>query len=156
VTITSKNQFRSNESIFHIAGKQLIYDWASEEYKDYPLAKLTYEHRVPIETKGNKYRIIDVAVLFPSGQILALECQLSPISLEDLEERFYDYQAEGIDSIWFFGNKANTRTNVDFVTEKHGEYNIIGFTDSGLLPGTKFSYSDEPSISYQESLFISQ
>jgi competence CoiA-like predicted nuclease len=127
VEVTPQNQYRCNESIYHIAGKQKIYDWALNEYYNYPKLKIIPEYRVPIEAKGNKYRIVDVALIFPCGSIIAIECQLSPISLVDLKERFYDYQSEGIDSIWFLGNKASTSANVDFIANTNGEYYFVGF-----------------------------
>ena len=112
--------YRVGESFEHIKGKEVIAQWMLENvFPELENKKIVYEHRVYIPSK-QKYRIIDVAMIFPCGILLAFECQLSPITINDLNERFYDYHAAGADSYWFFGQHAYNDTIAHFFQERTG------------------------------------
>lgn len=119
--IRSEKGIYLNESFDHMEGKKYIttyvLDHVLTEYKE---LKFKYEYRVKIKNK-NKYRIIDSAIFFPNGFILALECQLSAISEESLIERIRDYNSEGIESLWFLGKQADTTTNRNILHSFFGE-----------------------------------
>lgn len=108
------------ESEEHIQGKEFIAEFIKNEvYPELEGRKIVYEYRLWIPSK-NKYRIIDVAMLFPFGGLIAFECQLSQISFNDFEERYYDYQSTGTDSYWFFGSKAYTDAITTFLYHRQG------------------------------------
>lgn len=102
----SKNgTYSISESTDHIIGKTRLAEWAKENLIE-GNEKIKFEHQVKIPQKGDKYRIIDVAIINEEVTIIAIECQISPISEESLIERIEDYQSVGIDSLWVFGDKA--------------------------------------------------
>lgn len=72
-------------------------------------------------------RVIDVAAIFPSGQIEAHEVQLSKISLESLNERTSDYTSRGIQVVWWFGKEADTTSNRVWAEQHFGSYNCLQF-----------------------------
>lgn len=95
-----------SESSDHVIGKTKIAEWAQKELLEEDEEKQVYfEYRVSIPQRENRYRIIDVA-LKDEEELIAIECQISPISEEDLIERIDDYRSIGVDSLWVFGDKA--------------------------------------------------
>lgn len=117
------------ESSEHREGKRILAKTAIEDFSGVTKANVHFEKRVWVPHK-NSYRVADVFVDLPSGDLLAMECQLSPISIEELEERNGDYQSQGIDCIWALGSKARSWQNVDFIRDNFG-YNP---------PSLKFGY----------------
>lgn len=114
---------RRNESPEHLEGKIFLQRWIQTDLfpiEKYPGVKVVLEHRIFIEQK-KRYRIIDVAALFPSGVMMAFECQLSPITVLELSERTEDYESEGIDCLWFFGDKSANSAVFDYIYSKRGE-----------------------------------
>ena len=109
-----------SESMYHRLGKKTVADHISNIYKKTHPEKdinVSYELRVEIQ---DRWRIIDVAAVFPNGLIEAYEVQLSPISDVDLEQRTNDYLSVGIEAVWLFGKKANTESNKDWHLSKFG------------------------------------
>lgn len=113
------------ESDEHRAGKELIAKTLMKELEGYSTARIEYEWRCE-ETK----RVADVAVLFPNGWVVVHECQLSSITVEELETRTEDYLNAGIDVVWWLGKNADTSTNRQWCIKIFGECNIIDFKQS--------------------------
>lgn len=124
--VQKNGMVRLGESLAHLTGKLKIKEWAESSLSP---CQVKIEHRIPISNKQGKIRIIDVAVLFPEGNLLALECQLSPISSQELKDRYYDYLSEGVDSIWFLGAKARTPECESFLLNETGECPLITFAE---------------------------
>lgn len=113
---------RHPESPQHRAGKELIAATIKKELPEYSLAKVEYEFPIP-EAK----RVADVAALFPNGWIVAHECQLASITVEELEQRTEDYLHAGVDVIWWLGKDANTPGNRDWCESKFGFILILNY-----------------------------
>ncbi|RLI51575.1 MAG: hypothetical protein DRO93_15995, partial [Candidatus Thorarchaeota archaeon] len=60
-------------------------------------AQVALEVRIP-----QAHRIADVFVTFPTGWRVAHECQVSPITQEELIARSRAYREAGIDVMWWF------------------------------------------------------
>jgi len=119
--VIDNDKIRINESYEHMEGKKEITNYFLKEVlNEYENLKVEYEYRVYIESK-DKYRIIDSAIIFPCGSIIALECQLSAISIKSLLERIRDYDSLNIDSVWFLGKQANTQQNRNMLYSIFGE-----------------------------------
>ena len=79
------------------------------------------EYRLPIPSQGNRYRIIDNAVLDNNGDVqVAIEFQCSPISAEALEQRINDYIAAEIHQVWILGGKCQDNSAMKDVLNLHG------------------------------------
>ena len=111
-------RFYYSESSLHREGKAFIADWATTNLNLSSEAKLIFEHKVKIPNQ-NKYRIADVAAIFPDGKIVVLECQLSKLSLTEFQQRCYDYDSAKIDSLWFLGPSARTQPIIHFLFDRH-------------------------------------
>ena len=108
------------ESMEHRLGKKMVAAHISDLYKKKHPGKdikISYELRVEIQ---DRWRIIDVAAVFPNGLIEAYEVQLSSISDVDLEQRTNDYLSVGIEVVWLFGKKAHTESNKDWHLNRFG------------------------------------
>lgn len=70
--------------------------------------KMQVNYEIPI---GN--RIVDVFGTSAEGNYLAIECQFSPITTDELLNRSRDILSEGIELSWAFGSKAQTQTNIE-------------------------------------------
>jgi predicted RNA-binding Zn-ribbon protein involved in translation (DUF1610 family) len=89
------------ETAEHKAGKQTIVHWLKTVFE--PL-------EVEIDTeKAVNSRRPDVLVSFQGNILLAGECQVSPISIENLESRTKDLSRSGINVLWFVGAKVKAR-----------------------------------------------
>lgn len=96
------------ESPEHREGKRYVAAKLPQEWPEYRMATIEYE--VPI--KGSNFkRIADVLATFPSGQRVAHEVQFASITPAELEERTRDYQAAGVDVVWWLGKAAKTDNN---------------------------------------------
>jgi len=115
------------ESPEHLAGKEFIAKILMKELTDYTNAEITYEWRCE-ETK----RVADVAVLFRNGWIVVHECQLSSITVEELEKRTEDYLNAGIDVVWWLGKNADTNTNRSWCIDTFGECNLIDYKELSI------------------------
>lgn len=132
------------ESLEHIEAKRLIkkhcLDWYKSENGNMN-ASVVFEYQLPLSAELKKYagvqkkRIIDVAVLLPCGIIEAHEVQLSPISIQLLEERTRDYESVGVNVYWYFGKAAATQENILW------EYQRTGYA-APILKFTELSTDD--------------
>ena len=104
------------ESPQHNLGKELVGKHLKEYWKEYSNAEVRFEFPVP-EVK----RIIDIAILFPNGWVVAHEIQLSSITTETLEKRTNDYRDLGIDTFWWLGKSADSKANREWAIEKFGQ-----------------------------------
>jgi competence CoiA-like predicted nuclease len=107
---------RHAESPQHNLGKELIAKHIKEYWSEYSNAEIKFEYPIK-EVK----RIIDIAMLFPNGWIVAHEIQLSSITTENLENRTNDYRKLGIDVFWWFGKSADKKANREWAIEKYGQ-----------------------------------
>lgn len=107
------------ESPEHRSGKLFVAETAQEISTDFLPDLVRFEHRVMISSR-EKYRIIDVAFVHPSGVIFAHEVQLASITPEELTERTLDYWEAGISVIWWLGKKAKTTANIEILQELIG------------------------------------
>lgn len=103
------------ESPEHLFGKWIVSQKVKEEWKEYSSAKIEFEYFVP-EVK----RIIDIAMVFPNGWIVAHEIQLASITVGELRQRTEDYYHAGIDVLWWLGKSADTITNQDWCIAQFG------------------------------------
>jgi competence protein CoiA len=110
------------ESPEHLAGKELIAKTLKAELPEYSLAEIEYEFPIP-EVR----RIADVVAKFPNGWIVAHECQLASITVEELEKRTEDYLYAGVDVIWWLGKAANTKSNLDWSHSKFGFALVLNY-----------------------------
>lgn len=106
--------YRYNESMNHIRGKLWLWSELKSAYKLLDVS-IQMEYRIPI-TRTGKWRVIDVAVLWRYGGIEAYEIQNSSISVELFKQRCDDYTSEGINSEWYFYEKAVTNEIRKFTT----------------------------------------
>ncbi len=107
---------RHPESPQHSLGKEIIGNHIKRYWKEYSNAEIKYEFPVP-----EVNRIIDIAMLFPNGWIVAHELQLASITTEILEKRTNDYRDLGIDTFWWLGKSADTKANREWAIEKFGQ-----------------------------------
>lgn len=115
------------ESAEHIAGKMFVAKMVKEHTAEWQYEGHSIEFEYPVKEIK---RVIDVALLFPSGWIIAHEVQLAGITTEELQERTDDYLRAGIDVIWWLGNNANTPSNSQWLSNRYGAYHSIHFTQS--------------------------
>lgn len=111
-----------NESIEHQIGKQVVKKMCESVYPCLnPDTKPCIEYEYVIKLPSGKWRIADVAVIYPMGIIDVHEVQLCKITPSELEERSHDYRSQGINSYWHFGGSANTNENVEWYFESTGK-----------------------------------
>lgn len=88
------------ESPEHLAGKAAIVEWVADAYPD-----LTVDTEVPI---GDRERIADVLVTWPTGQRVAIEIQYARLSdhgdHDSWHDRTNDYLDHDILPIWLLGH----------------------------------------------------
>jgi hypothetical protein len=111
-----KDKFFIKESWSHINAKLLIAEQMKKTLCAFENIKITFETPVFIDVL-KKRKIADVMIHHQSGQLTAIEVQISPISLHTLNEITYGYQSEGIDVLWAFGEKSCSDENTQFVYE---------------------------------------
>lgn len=88
------------ESPEHQALKLYI---AKQYRKNHPDSRVYLERRI----LGGK-RIADVLIEYESGNVMAVECQLSRITAGKVLERTEDYHRAGIEVYWIFRNSILT------------------------------------------------
>ncbi len=90
------------QKVLNMLQEELIAKTLKAELPEYSLAQIEYEFPIP-EVR----RIADVVAKFPNGWIVAHECQLASITVEELEKRTEDYLYAGVDVIWWLGKAAD-------------------------------------------------
>jgi Competence protein CoiA-like family len=98
------------ESWEHLLGKMLARDNAPTLLSISSTAKGAYEHRFTLP--DGRWRIADVAFLYPGGFCTVIEIQLASITPEELEERTHDYESIGVECHWWFGKSAAIPSNI--------------------------------------------
>ncbi len=79
------------------------------------------EYRLPIPSQGNRYRIIDNAVLSSEGEPeLAIELQCSLLTDQVLNQRIDDYHTAGIPQIWVLAGNAGTSDAMKTACNRQG------------------------------------
>lgn len=131
---------RHPESPQHNLGKALIAKHLKLYWKEYANSEIKLEF--PIEEMK---RIIDIAMVFPSGWIVAHELQLASITTEHLEKRTNDYRELGIDTFWWFGKSADTKANRQWAIEKFGQslsidYDILDAKIKDIQQGKEIQF----------------
>jgi competence CoiA-like predicted nuclease len=125
------------ESPEHLLGKELISKHIKEYWQEYSDATIELEYILP-EIK----RVADIALIFPNGWVVVHEIQLSSITTENLIQRTKDYESIGIDTFWWLGHRADSKTNQDWCIKKYGyslsiEYEALQSRLKELLKGKK-------------------
>mgnify|MGYP001952948993 CR=1 FL=1 len=113
------------DTIFHC--EEMISFNMSEEDKMYNINVIGTENIVNAALTNEVKRIIDIAMIFPNGWIVAHEIQLSSITTENLENRTNDYRKLGIDVFWWFGKSADKKANREWAIEKYGQSLSINY-----------------------------
>jgi hypothetical protein len=122
----NSSKYSYKESMEHLAGKKFVRNQLLKS-GDLTEESIQYEHLVKLP--NGKYRIIDVAIVLPYGEIYAYEIQLASITPEELEKRSEDYRLLGIDVTWFLGGAADTTPNQEWHFDYLGIYApILSFT----------------------------
>lgn len=122
---------RHPESLEHLLGKAELARKLRKALSEYGRVEIDLE--VPIPEAG---RVADILVTFPMGWRVAHEVQLSPVTVEVLQERTRDYLGAGIDVQWWLGGKAATPANRAFCREYFGTVLTIAFggEEEGISP----------------------
>lgn len=108
----------------HFAAKYHIGKTAAEEF-GYEVAECKYE----VYFKEVN-RQADVCITLVDGSRVIHEAQLSPISVDELEERTNDYQRLGYGIHWHFGKHADTELNKRWAFQRLGACSILDFAVS--------------------------
>lgn len=111
------------ESWEHLLGKMLARDNAPTLLKINSNAKAVYEHRFTLS--DGRWRIADVAFLYPGGFCTVIEIQLANITPKELEARSNDYESIGIECQWWLGKSAATHTNIQWNYERFGSSPVL-------------------------------
>lgn len=121
-TIACISDFDSHpESAEHLEAKRVLAEFLRREYA--PMRGATVDLEVKVSEAG---RIADLMVTLPSGWKIAHEIQLASITTGEIELRTKSYARCGIDTYWWLGKSADTRTNRDWVMSYLGICGIVG------------------------------
>jgi hypothetical protein len=116
------------ETFAHLRAKALAKSWLEEQPECFG-ATIMLEYALP-----TMKRIADVMALFADGRQLALEIQLSSITVGRLEQRTADYRALDIPVLWWIGNAADTPAVRRWCAMHCPEYGQLTFeADTPLL-----------------------
>lgn len=88
----------------HRAFKQAVRDWLLQD-PFWQEAQIFLE--VPIHEARRR---ADLLAVFPGGWRVAHECQVSPITLEELQTRSENYLQAGVDVLWWFTRQQLRRS----------------------------------------------
>lgn len=125
----------------HLSGKSFVAEYIFPKLVEYSNFNPIFE-----EPLHEVKRIADIICKVPIGWWVAHEIQLSPITVEKLEERTQDYLKAGVDLIWWFGKSADTRQNREWSVNKFGFSPYIVFKDEDVIEygyWEKYVYRDE-------------
>lgn len=115
--INRQGRLYINESLEHQVGKQQVKTFCKSWYDD----DVDIQYEYIIKLPSGRWRIADIAVIFPNGGMDVHEIQLSAITPETLEARSSDYYSQGINSYWYFGKAADTDANRKWYFDNTGE-----------------------------------
>lgn len=104
----------AGESAEHLAGKAAIVRWVHDHYPH-----LHVDTEVPV---GNRDRIADVMVTWPTGQRVAIEIQYANLPLDTVdhswEQRTRDYLDHDITPVWLLGSPGTHLRHIDACLEE--------------------------------------
>jgi competence CoiA-like predicted nuclease len=113
--ITQNEPDYNPETLEHIAMKRELMTWAKTHY---PHSIVSIEHQ--LKAIG---RIADVYVDEEEYQ-LAIECQWSPISIDDLKRRTESYLEAGIEVLWVLGESYRNSSATQWLKQQQMKYMI--------------------------------
>lgn len=100
----------------HTAAKEWVYELLTESIKKSPEEQhLEVDMEIGLPQCGSRGRIADVGIRYKGDVYCVFECQLSPISQENLTQRIQDYNEQAIESYWLLGKHSNTRENIQAI-----------------------------------------
>ncbi len=111
------------ESWEHLLGKMIARDNGPALLSINPRAKGVYEHRFMLP--DGRWRIADVAFLYPGGFCTVIEIQLANITPEELEARSHDYESIGVECHWWLGKSAATPSNIQWNYGRFGASPVL-------------------------------
>jgi competence CoiA-like predicted nuclease len=132
-SLCSSNYNSQPESQEHLLAKRYLSKEISNIWSEYSTARIELEYIIE-ECK----RVADIAVIFPTGWIVAHEIQLSPITINELNERTKDYLSASVDVVWWLGNQADTESNRQWCLQNFGFCNSLDFIETQADPKTIF------------------
>jgi hypothetical protein len=91
--------------------KKALKSRVEEEVKEYSGATIGTDFPLSLEGSGAKIESADVAVILPSGYMLALMIVKKPINTAELSRRSREFFNNGIDVIWWLSQDADTSSN---------------------------------------------
>lgn len=115
------------ESPEHEQAKSQVAEYLKQQIKDESKGIVSIEVEYHLPNCGQHGRIADVAVVYSNGNLLIAECQLSRITLHELEQRTRDYHAIGADVLWFLGGDADTHENRTWLRSVFGAVGKLEF-----------------------------
>ncbi|MED1745760.1 competence protein CoiA [Brevibacillus borstelensis] len=116
---------QNDESAEHAKGKELLYEYFAEKYKDIA-TEIDIEHQIP-----QTGQIADVYIKFKNGQEWAIEYQRSNMSLDTLIRRRELYRKANIKDIWIVGENLAKIQKDDSVSFKRISQELIHNTSFG-------------------------
>lgn len=159
------------ESLEHLLGKKFLAERLSLGLQKTSHSKnCSVEIEYPIQGAGENGRIADVALVYSNGNILIQECQLSPITTDELEQRSCDYRLAGVpDVTWFLGPRAANQSTIDWAFAHQGFCQILDFeivgkrqkswkivSKSFVLKGRRLLYSQKVEVQASEQIHSGQ
>jgi competence CoiA-like predicted nuclease len=93
-----------------------------------PKPEIVFEYRVQI--RPGKYRIADVAVIYPSALVEIHEVQLAGITQSSMQERTDDYAEAGCPTQWWLGKStADSYQLRDYLRSIQGGFYLLEFQE---------------------------
>ena len=120
------------ESAEHKAGKALVAKFLRKRLGQ--AATIVCEYKVQIPP--DRYRIADVAAIYPSGLVELHEVQLAGITQSELADRTSDYEAAGCSVAWWIGKEAAASRKIrDHLRDTQGKDGVpyLGFEKKAKL-----------------------
>ena len=115
------------ESWEHMESKALVAELLREEIG--PHAEIVFEKKVQI--RPDKYRIADVAAVYPSGLVEIHEVQLAGITSSEMQERTDDYAEAGCPAQWWLGKSTADRYELrDYLRSIQGGFYLLEFKET--------------------------
>ena len=115
------------ESWEHMESKALVVELLRKEIG--PHAEIVFEKRIQI--RPDRYRIADVAVIYPSGLVEVHEVQLASITQSEMQERTDDYAEAGCPAQWWLGKSTADRYELrDYLRSIQGGFYLLEFEEA--------------------------
>jgi competence CoiA-like predicted nuclease len=111
----------------HTAAKIWVYEMVKKSIESSSAQHVEVDVEFTLPNCGKYGRRADVILLYKGKPYCAIECQFSPLTQEELTQRIFDYNEQGIESYWLLGKKAKTPENIQTVL-KYTQ--VIGYLDA--------------------------